>query len=108
MGKKGKWTFAKVIDSDLASKMVMQSVSDLYRASLNSREAKRELFQRALDAALENLVSWEQIARAEGFDVEAVVDPERCSRQVVLDVDGLKIVQAYGVMVRDAKEGCAK
>ena len=105
MSKIGKWTFAKMIDTDLSSAMAMPSVSDLYRASLNSRETKRELFQRALEAALENLMSWERIARAEGFDVELVVDAGRGEPCVALDGDEVKFVQAYGVIVREAEEG---
>lgn len=108
MSEKAKWTFAKMIDTDLSLAMTMPSVSDLYRASLNSRETKRELFQRALEASLENLMSWERIARSEGFDVELLVDAGRGEPRVALDGDEVKFVQAYGVLVREAEEGGAE
>ena len=62
MSRDSRWTFAKVTDADLAASVTMPSLDELYRKSLNSREHKREVFQTALNAALENLMSWERIA----------------------------------------------
>ena len=103
--KDSKWTFAKVKDVDIAA-FPMPSLDDLYRVSLNSREAKRKMLNDALNAALENLMSWERVARADGFVVECMTDAHNGEPHPVFEDCGIRFVQAYGVCVREPeKEG---
>lgn len=108
MSRDSRWTFAKVTDADLAASVTMPSLDELYRKSLNSREHKRELFQTALNAALENLMSWERIARAEGFAVELITDIGQGKPHSVFDGTTVQFVQAYGARVYEAEEGGAE
>ena len=107
MDRDSKWTFAKAMDADLAASVTLPSLDELYRKSLNSREHKREVFQTALNAALENLMSWERIARAEGFAVELMTDIGQGAPHSVFDGDTIQFVQAYGARVYEPKEGGA-
>lgn len=100
--KKSKWTFAHV--SDLDSGFKLPNLHDLYQKSLNSRESKREMYNRALNAALENLMSWERAARADGFDVVAATDIFQGAPHPVYENGELRFVQAYGVLVVEGGE----
>lgn len=104
--KKSKWTFAHV--SDLGDEFKMPNLHDLYKKAQNTRANKREMYNRALNAALENLMSWERAARADGFDVVAVTDMFQGAPRPVFENGELRFVQAYGVIVREAKEGGAE
>ena len=103
--KKSKWTFAHVSDFGLDDGFKMPSFEELYKKSLKSRDYKREMYNRALDAALENLMSWERAARADGFDVIAATDMFQGAPHPVFENGELRLVQAYGVQV---VEGGAK
>jgi hypothetical protein len=95
--KKSKWTFAHV--SDLYSAFKLPNLHDLYKNSLNLRDSKREMYNRALNAALENLMSWERAARADGFDVICATDIFQGAPHPVYDNGEWRFVQAYGVQV---------
>ena len=99
-----KWTFAKVLDKRI-DPATMPSPLDLYRAALNSRESKQRILQDALSAALENLMSWERVARAWGFEVEVLTDTRLGQPVPVFEDCTLKFVQSYGVKVTKANEG---
>lgn len=106
--KDSKWTFAKVEDLDVAKSIAIPSLDELYRRALNSREAKLKLLNDAINAALENLMSWERVARAEGFVVECLTDAHNGEAHPVFEGCGVRFVQAYGVRVREAQEGAGK
>lgn len=97
-----EWAFALVKDVDIAN-MPILSLDGLYQKALNTRAAKRETYERALNAALENLCSWERLARADGFSVVPLTDTHNGSPHPVFDDDGrtIRFVQAYGVRVED-------
>lgn len=107
-GKNLQWTFAKVReDIEMCKLPPLPSIGDLYKDALNTREAKHEMYQTALNAALENLFSWERAARADGFGVEAVLDMHNGAPHTVFSEDGQHVtfVQAYGVIVKDLEKG---
>ena len=79
------------------------SLYDRYIEAMNSRDEKRKNYQRALDAALENLMSWERMARADGFSVRLVTDGHNGAPFPVFEWDKITFMQAYGVFVEDAK-----
>lgn len=95
--KKSEWTFAHV--GDLDGEFKLPNLDDLYKKSLNMRDNKREMYNRALNAALENLMSWERAARADGFDVIAATDIFQGIPHPVYENGELRFVQAYGVQV---------
>lgn len=95
--KKSEWTFAHA--SDLDGSFTMPKLDDLYKKSLNLRGNKRQMYERALNAALENLMSWERAARADGFDVVAATDMFQGIPHPVYENGELRFVQAYGVRV---------
>ena len=99
-----KWVFADVKECDRLKMPTLPSFDDLYKKSLNSREAKREIYERALNAALENLFSWERVARADGFSVQTLTDVHNGNPHPVFNDDGtIQFVQAYGVHVKDER-----
>jgi hypothetical protein len=81
-------------------------MSKLYQRAMNMRDSKREMYERALNAALENLFSWERAARADGFVVETATDIYNGQPHPIFSTDGLHVtfVQAYGVRVTDEEE----
>lgn len=102
------WKFAKAVTVDITQSLQPPSLDDLYRQSLNSREVKRDLFQTAMNAALENLMSWERMVRAEGFEVEVLTDIHNGSPFPVFEGDKVRFIQAYGVRVHEPEEGETK
>jgi len=100
---KSKWTFCMAKD-DMALSPSMLSLDDLYKRSLNDRENKRKMYERALNAALENICSWERMARADGFSVIALTDVHNGSPHPVFEGNVVRFIQAYGVKVGDEKE----
>lgn len=96
------WAFALAKDVNIAN-LPMPSLDEFYQKALNTRTAKRETYERALNAALENLCSWERLARADGFSVILLTDTHNGSPYPVFDDDGrtIRFVQAYGVRVED-------
>lgn len=103
--KEKKWTFAAVRDEIALGDFVshLPRFDDLYKRSLNSRETKRKMYQEALNAALENLMSWERVARADGFDIVCATDIFQGAPHPEINMkDGtVTFVQAYGVMVKE-------
>lgn len=102
--KNAKWSFARQTgESELST---IPSISGLYQRAMNNRDCKREMYERALNAALENLFSWERAARADGFVIETATDTYNGTPHPVFSPDGLHVtfVQAYGVMVKDEKD----
>ena len=97
------WAFALPKDVVDIANVPMPSLDGLYQKALNTRTAKRETYERALNAALENLFSWERLARADGFSVIPLTDIHNGSPYPVFGDDGrtIRFVQAYGVMVKD-------
>ncbi len=80
----------------------MPSLDELYRDSLQSKEGQKKILNDALNAALENLMSWERVAKAWGFDVEVFTDVGNGSPRPVFEGNTVCFVQAYGVRVIDA------
>lgn len=101
MDKRDEFAFAASQRDFDMSRMPMPSMDDLYRNALNSRENKRATYQTALNAALENLLSWERVARADGFRIETLSDAHNGSPHPVFEGDKVTFVQAYGVRVVD-------
>ena len=104
---KKRWAFAHAReDIKLAEIPQIPSMYEMYRRAMNTRDSKRELYERALNAALENLFSWERAARADGFAVIAMTDEHNGALYPVFSKDGTKVtfVQAYGVRVTDEEE----
>jgi hypothetical protein len=101
--KNDKWCFGHIEDC----KVSIPSIPELYQRAMNNRECKREMYERALNAALENLLSWERAARADGFIVETVTDEHNGEPHPIFSADGTHVtfVQAYGVIVKDQQEG---
>ena len=95
--KKSGWTFAHV--SDLDTRSMMFNSDDLYKKALNSRDNKRKMYECALNAALENLMSWERAVRADGFAVVAATDMFQGAPHPVFENGEPRFVQAYGVQV---------
>lgn len=104
--EKKKWAFGFEIPGgiDLESIPMPTQLNELYRQSLNCRETKRELLEKALNAALENLLSWERIAHAEGFSVKVLTDTWCGNHHAVFEENKVSFVQAYGVAVLDEQE----
>lgn len=102
-----KWTFA--IACDDAELPKLPSIYDLYERAIGTRGNKQKMYQTALNAALENLMMWEQAAFADGFDVICATDTHQGLPYPVFDdkTNTVSFVRAYGVMVRD-KEGAAQ
>lgn len=100
--KNAKWNFAsKVEKCDLSSILKMSELNQM-----NTRDRKRELYERAINAALENLLSWERAARADGFVVDTVGIHDGDTHPI-FSKDGLHVtfVKAYGVVVKDQRDG---
>ena len=103
-----KWTFANVEDLPCDCLPTIPSLDSLYRDSLQSREGKKKILNDALNATLENLMSWERVAKAWGFDVEVCTDTGLGKPRPVFNGDTVSFVQAYGVIVRESEEGGAE
>lgn len=103
-----KWTFANVKEIRDELYPTTPSLDDLYRKSLCTSEGKKIILQNALNAALENLMSWERVAKAWGFDVEVCTDTGLGKPQPEFDGNTIKFMQAYGVIVREHSEGGAE
>ena len=103
-----RWTFAHTEDMWEDYLARLPPTTDPYREALLSREGKEKILNEALNAALENLMSWERVARAWGFEVEVLTDTGLGKPVPVLEGCTLKFVQSYGVKVTKANEGDAK
>lgn len=101
--KNAKWNFGHIEECKIS---ITPAMPELYIQAMNSRECKRERYERALNAALENLLSWERVARADGFIVETVMDIHNGEPHPIFSKDGQHVtfVQAYGVVVKDQQE----
>ena len=88
-----KWTFAHREDMREDLLAMIPSPADLYREVLLSSEGKKAVLTSALNAALENLMSWERVARAWGFEVEVLTDTGLGKPVPVLEDHTLKFVQ---------------
>lgn len=100
MSDKKKWTFAVECDD-----IKLPSLSDLYEQSIKTRNAKRKMYNTALNAALKNLMMWEQAAAADGFEVICATDMHQGAPHPVFDnkKNTVTFVRAYGVIVKDKK-----
>lgn len=103
-----EWTFAKTGETCADLLSAPFSPEDLYRESLRSREGKKMILSKALNAALENLMSWERVAKAWGFDVEVCTETGLGRPHPVFDGNTVNFVQSYGVIVREQCEEDAK
>lgn len=90
------WTFAKSYE---LSAVKMPDVDKIYQEALNTRDNKRKMYDKAINAALENLMSWERMARADGFDVIVASDMHQGAPHPVFDGDKITFIQAYAAMV---------
>lgn len=100
-----KWNFAsRVEEHDLST---IPSMSELNIRDMNTRDCRRKLYERALNAALENLLSWERVARNDGFVVDTVMGIHDGDTHPIFSKDGLHVtfVKAYGVIVKDQRDG---
>ena len=97
-----KWVFAHVDDTmvDLPS---LPSLDELYRQSLDSREGRRRTIEAGLKDALDNLVRWEHMAKADGFEVQVFTDEHLGNPHPVFEDTKLYFVQSYGVLVRESE-----
>ena len=103
-GKKDDWQFARFMkDVRLAD---MLNPEKFYEMALNQRENKRKMYETALNAALENILMWERLVRADGFGVETLTDAYGGQVHPVLHYEEgtVEFVQAYGVRVTDERE----
>ena len=96
---KSEWTFAAVDDFD--SFPTMAAYDEVYRSALNIRDNKRDMYNKAINAALENLMSWERAARADGFKVIVGTDIHQGAPHPEFIGGEIRFVQAYGAMVVD-------
>ena len=105
--KKLKFSFGKILDDELAKALYDGASLDpdkLYRQALLTKKGKQSLYQKALEAALENLMSWERAAVADGFEVVPITDMSGGRPQPVIKGNEVCFVQSYGVLVRLAEE----
>lgn len=105
--KKLKFSFGKILDDELAQALYDNASLDpdkLYRQALLTKKGKQALYQKALEAALKNLMSWERAAVADGFEVVPVTDMFLGCPRPVIKGDEVHFVQCYGVQVRLAEE----
>lgn len=102
--EKDKWNFGQIEDDCKIS--IIPSMPELYIQAMNSREYKREMYERAINAALENLFLWERSARADGFVVDTVMGVHNGDAHPVFSKDGLHVtfMKAYGAIVKDMQE----
>lgn len=107
-GKKDVWQFARFMKDLKIDDMLHPE--KLYEMALNQRENKRKIYETALNAALENMLMWERMARADGFGVEALSDAYGGKVYTVVhhETGTVEFVQAYGVHVTDEKQGSDK
>lgn len=101
-GNQNGWCFAH--ECDFTPIADMPSLHDMYMEAMNSRDEKRKNYQRALSAALENLMSWERMARADGFAVRLTTDMGNGAPRPFFEGDKVTFVQAYGVVVDEAEK----
>lgn len=78
-------------------------MNELYRKALCAKDNRREIYERAINAALENLMSWERLAIADGYDVTPITDTGMGTPVPYFDGSEVRFVQSYGVKVREAK-----
>lgn len=103
-GKESNWTFA----TPLKELYIEDSLhpQKIYEMAHNQRDNKRKLYETALNAALENLVMWERMARADGFGVETIADGHGGNVHAVIHKERgtIEYVQTYGVHVKDERQ----
>lgn len=103
-GKEDHWQFAGFVkDIRLADMLYSEK---LYEMALNQRDNKRKMYETALNAALENILMWERMARADGFGVETLADAYGGKVHTVVHHENgtVEFVQAYGVRVTDERQ----
>lgn len=95
--EKSKWTFAHVRGLD--DELMMLNSGDPYKEALNLRDNKRDMYNKAINAALENLMSWERVIRADGFKIILATDIHQGAPHLEFTRGEPHFVQAYGAMV---------
>ena len=102
-GNRSEWTFANVVHSFQLG--TLTDPNELYKLALGTRENKRKMYEVAVNAALENIMSWERMARADGFRLVACTDINKGAPHPIVEGDVVKFVQSYGVAVVDEEVG---
>lgn len=103
-GKKDDWKLARFMkEIRLADTLHPER---FYEMALNQRENKRKMYETAMNAALENMLMWERMARADGFGVETLTDAYGGDVHPVVNYENgtVEFVQAYGVHVTDERQ----
>ena len=105
--KLDKRTFAfgaKVSELDLARSPM--KYDDLYTLAFESRENKRKIYEKAMNAALDNLLMWEVVARGEGFDTQVIMAAGDKTYPVLDKETGIiDLVRPHGIKVIDTRKG---
>ena len=104
LGEKDDWQFARFM-KELNMDDTLHP-ERFYEMALNQRENKRKMYETALNAALENILMWERMARADGFGVEALADAYGGKVHAVVHHENgtVEFIQAYGVRVTDERQ----
>ena len=103
MATDGGWTFGKKLANSIRVESLID-VGRLYEESLNHRKNRRKIYETSLNAALENLLSLERLARADGFDIKVLTSRKEAPYPVTSDNGQfVEFVQAYGVAVLDSR-----
>lgn len=107
-GNKDDWQFARFMKELKIGDTL--NPEKFYEMALNQRENKRKMYEAAMNAALENILMWERMARADGFGIEMLTCAYRGNvHQVVHHEEGtVEFVQAYGVHVTDERQRSGK
>lgn len=107
-GKESHWTFARFMKDLKMNDML--NPERFYEMALNQRDNKRKMYEFAINAALENILMWERMARADGFGVVMLTDEYGGNVHPVFHYkEGtVEFIQAYGVHVTDEKQGSDK
>lgn len=100
-GKKDDWHFARFMKDVRIADMLHPE--KFYEMALNQRESKRKMYEAAMNAALENILMWERMARADGFGVETLVG--NVHPVYHHENETIEYIQAYGVHVTDERQG---
>lgn len=98
-----KWTFAadKVVKENTL--LELNVFERLINDPINSKEAKRQRYERILNNLLDTLMTVELSARADGFDIKSFTHVD--NGKVTIGSDGnFHVITAYGVHVCDSKK----
>lgn len=103
-GKKDGWQFAKFMKELKIDDT--QHPERFYEMALGQRENKRKMYETAMNAALENMLMWERMARADGFGVEMLTHAYGGYVHPVVhhEKGTVEFVEAYGVRVTDERQ----